>query len=595
MTITAAPPSQPVATPPPPPKPPWYRRFLDTVMTRRLEGRTVLIVISVVVLLYLVLAPVFMLTSTSFQDNHSNLPFSKGTTWSLQNYKTVFTQAETYRVLGNTLVFAIGSLILAAVIALAFAWLLERSNLPLRNLVFVLVIAPSGMPLVIVCIAWSLLLNPRNGVINQVFKSVGFTFNVYSLPGMIFVQALGMVPLTFLLVVGSLRAMNGVLEDAADTSGAGGFRIFRKITLPLLTPALLAAFIYQFVTAVKDFDVPLILGLPGHVNVLSLETYNNTRPPTGLPQYGLASTYGFFLFLLALVPLIVYNRAIGSRGRYATLSGRLRRPKRVQLGKWRWPLFGVVILYVVVSLLLPLAILVWTSLQPFYSGINQAALHRVTTAGWHNAFSDPSVQQAIKNTLEIGFFAATGTMILSALISWIIVRARSRSVWILDVLAFIPHAMPSIVLGLSLLLIYLVLPLPVYGTIWIIIIGQITLFVSLGTRLMSSAFAQMQVGLEEAAATSGAPTGRTWFRVIMPSMRAPFANGFLLVFMASMQNLTLPLLLASPQNTVLSGLIYQRWDFGATTEATVLCVFLTAITVAMAVFLRGFGGKSVEV
>jgi iron(III) transport system permease protein len=205
------------------------------------------------------------------------------------------------------------------------------------------------------------------------------------------------------------------------------------------------------------------------------------------------------------------------------------------------------------------------------------------------------VHQAIKNTLVIGLCSATATMVISAVISWIIVRARSRSAWILDVLAFIPHAMPSVVLGLALLLIYLVLPLPVYGTIWIIVIGQATLFVSLGTRLMSAAFAQMQVGLEEAAATSGAPIGRTWFRVIMPSIRAPFANGFLLVFMASMQNLTLPLLLASPQNTVLSGLIYQRWEFGLTTEATVLCVVLTAITITLAVFLRGFGGKSVDV
>jgi iron(III) transport system permease protein len=595
MTITA-PPSEPVSAAPQPPKLPWYRRSLDAIMTRRLEGRTVLIIVAAVVLLYLVLAPVFMLTSTTFQNNHSNLPFSKGTAWSFDNYINVFSRAETYSVLGTTLVFALGSLLLAAVIALGFAWLLERSDLPCRNLVFVLVIAPSGMPLVIVCIAWSLLLNPRNGVINQVMHSAfGFTFDVYSLPGMIFVQALGMVPLTFLLIVGSLRAMNGVLEDAADTSGANGFAIFRKITMPLLTPALMAAFIYQFVTAVKDLDVPLILGLPGHVNVLSLEIFNSTRPAVGLPNYGLASTYGFFLFLLALAPLIVYNRVIGSRGRYATLSGRVRRPKRARLGGWRWPLFGVVLMYVVVSLLLPLGILVWSSLQPFYSGINRAALKRVTTTGWTHTFNDPAVQQAIKNTLIIGVCSATATMVLSALISWIIVRARTRWVWLLDILAFIPHAMPSIVLGLALLLIYLVLPFPVYGTIWIIVIGQATLFVSLGTRLMSAAFAQMQVGLEEAAATSGAPTGRTWLRIIMPTIRAPFANGFLLVFMASMQNLTLPLLLASPQNTVLSGLIYQRWDFGLTTEATVLCVVLTVITVGLAVFLRGFGGKSVDV
>lgn len=593
MTAVEAPPAERVPEPAPPPRPPWYLRGLDTLMARRLQGRTVLAIVTVVILLYLVLAPLFLLGSTSFQTNNDNLPFAKGTKWNFANYRAVFTHGSTYTILGNTLVFALGSLAVAGVIALAFAWLLERSNIPCRSVLFVLVIAPSGMPLLISSIAWSLLLNPTNGVVNQVLDTVlGVKFNAYSLPGMIFVMGIGMVPLTFLLIVGSLRAMNGSLEDAATTSGASGVTTLRKVTLPLLTPALLAAFVYQFVTAVKDFDVPLILGLPGHVNTLSLEIYNNTNPPVGVPSYGRASTYGFFLFLLALVPLVVYNRAIGSRGRYATLSGRARRPVRVNLGRWRWAIFAGCIGYVCIALLLPLFILVWTSLQPFYSGINVAAWNRLNTAGWNNTFNDPNVIHAMKNTLIVGAVTAAVTMVLSAFISWVIVRARSRSVWLLDMLAFIPHAIPSIVLGLSLLLVYLVLPVPIYGTIWIIVIGQATLFTSLGTRLMSAAFAQMQVGLEEAAATSGAPLRRTWFRVIAPLIRAPFANGYLLVFMASMQNLTIPLLLASPTNTVMSAMIYQKWNYGLTTEATVMCVTLTAITITLAVLVRGVGGKA---
>lgn len=592
MTTLREPPAVHVPEPAPP-RPPRYRRALDAVFTRRLQGRTVLAIVAVVILLYLVLAPLFLLTSTSFQNSHANLPFSKGTSWTFDNYRAVFTSGETYAVLGNTLVFALGSLVVAGVLALTFAWLLERTNIPGRSLLFVLFIAPSGMPLLITSIAWSLLLNPTNGTVNQVLHTVlGVKVNVYSLPGMIFVQGIAMVPLTFLLIVGSLRAMNASLEDAADTCGASGFRTLRKITLPLLTPALLGTFIYQFVTAVKDFDIPLILGLPGHVNVLSLAIYKNTHPATGLPSYGLASTYGFFLFLLALLPLVVYNKAIGSGGRYATLSGRARRLKRVALGRWRWGIFAACIAYVCVTLLLPLLILIWTSLQPFYSGLSVAAWHRLNTAGWNTMFQDPIVIRAIKNTLLMGVVTAAGTMVLSALISWVIVRARARSVWILDVLAFIPHAIPSIVLGLSLLLVYLVLPIPVYGTIWIIIIGQVTLFTSLATRLMSAAFAQMQVGLEEAAATSGAPLRRTWFRVIIPLIRAPFTNGYLLVFMVSVQNLTIPLLLASPSNTVLSALIYQKWNYGLTTESTAMCVLLTAITISLAVFVRGVGGTA---
>jgi iron(III) transport system permease protein len=572
------------------PKLPWYRRVLDPLMTKRLSGRTILTIVAVVVLLYLVIGPIFLLASSSFEVNKSGLPLTAGARWTFANYAAVFGNHETYEVLGTTLLFALGSLAVAGVIALFFSWLLERTNFPGRNVMFVLVVAPSGVPLMILSIAWSLLLNPSNGIINAVLQTAfGFKLDVYSLLGMICVQGLGMVPLTFLLIVGSMRAMNAVFEDAAETSGAGAFTTLRKITLPLLTPALLAAFIYQFVYAIKELDVPLILGLPGHVNTLSLAIYNDTNPPVGLPNYGLASTYGFFLLLLTLAPLIIYNRVIGMSSRYATLGGRLRAPKRTALGAWRWPLFALSLVYVCIALVLPVLILLFASTQPYYGGLSQNAFKRATFATWQATFSDPLVRQAFVNTLIVCLVVATVTMILSVVISWIIVRSRSRSIWILDVLSFMPHATPGVVLGLALLLVYLILPVGVYGTIWIIVIGQITLFTSLGTRLMTGSVAQLQVGLEEASAASGATLSRTWFHVIMPLLRRPFANGFLLVFMASMQNLTLPLLLASDNNTVLSSLIYSKWDFGSTAEATVLCVCMTAITLVFAVLLRGVG------
>jgi iron(III) transport system permease protein len=580
------------AASPPPPERPRYLYLLDAVMARRLRGRTVFAVFAVAVLLYLVGGPLFILFGSAFQHSDFGLPFSSSSTWTFNNFTTVFGEGATYKVLGTTLEFALGSLAVAFVVSLAFSWLIERTNLPCRNLLFVLVVAPSGIPLLITSISWSLLLNPTNGVVNSVLETIfHFKINAYSMVGMIFVQAFGMVPLTFLLITGSLRAMNGVMEDAADASGANRFAIIRRITIPLLTPALLGALIYEFVNSAENVDVPLVLGLPGHVHVLSTVIYTNTHPATGLPDYGLSGTYGLFLLIIALGPLIAYDRAIGSHGKYATITGRTYRPKTIDLGRWRWPIFGGAMAYIAVSFLLPFLMLLWTSFQPVYTGVSRAAWHRMTTSVWTSIWSTGSVSQAIKNTLVLGISVSLGTMILSLFIAWIIVRARSRFVWILDVLSFLPHAIPGVVIGLSVLLLYLILPIPVYGTIWIIVIAQMTLFVSLGTRLMGGAIAQTQVVLEDAAAASGAPMRRTWLRVIVPLVRPAFFNGCLLVFMASMQNLTLPLMLASQNNTVLSTLIWDRYNYGLPTQAAVLSLVMTVVTVTIAALLRG-GGTS---
>jgi iron(III) transport system permease protein len=582
-----SPPSEPPAAP----SRPRHLSLLDNIYARRLRGRTVMAILAIAVLLYLVGGPLFILATSTFQKNEFGLPLSAGSRWTTENIQTVFGSSETYHVLVTTLLFALGSLIVAFIVALSFSWLIERTNIPCRNLLFVLVVAPSGMPLLITSISWSLLLNPTNGVINQFLHAVlGIKFSAYSLPGMILVQAFGMVPLTFLLITGSLRSMNGVLEDAADASGANRWRIVRKITLPLLTPALLGALIYEFVNSVENVDVPLVLGLPGHITVLSTTIFNNTHPATGLPDYGLSSTYGLLLLILALGPLIVYDRAIGSGGKYATITGRVRRPTRIDLGRWRIPMFIGAMSYIVVSFLLPLLILIFASIQPFYSGVNKAAFGKMTLNEWRNIWHTGSVGMAIKNTILLGVVVSVGTMLLSVMIAWVIVRARSRFIWILDLLAFMPHAIPGVVIGLSVLLLYLMLPLPIYGTIWIIVIAQSTLYVSLGTRLMGAAIAQTQVVLEEAAAASGAPMRRIWFRVIIPLIRPSFFNGALLVFMASMQNLTLPLMLSSPGNVVLSSLIWDRWNYGLPTQAAVLSVVMTAITVTIAALLRGGSG-----
>jgi iron(III) transport system permease protein len=581
--MTLAPPEVQLLEPATPPRAP--RRL------GRPGARTVFVVVVVLLLLYLVFGPLIVLIGSSLQQG-TGLPFSPGMTWTGANYAQVFGSLETYRILGTTLEFSLGALAFAFVFAFTFAWLIERTNLPLRNTAFVLLVAPSGMPLLIMAIAWSLLLNPTNGVINIFLKGTfGFTLNAYTIVGMIVVQGFGLVPITFLLIVASLRGMNESLEDAARASGANRATIMRKIVIPLLTPALLGALIYEFVNSVETVDVPLVLGLPGHKTVLSTQVYFSTHPALGLANYGLSSTYGLFLFVLALAPLIIYNRVIASSGRYATVTGRSRSNRVIDLGVWRWPALAGVLIYVTVSFILPFLALLWTSFQPYYSGVSWDAVHRSTTSGWVNVWHTGGVLQAIQNTLVLGVVVALGTMTLSVCLSWIMVRIRTRFTWLLDTTAFIPHAMPGVVIGLSVLILYLILPLPFYGTVWIIAIALGTQYVALGTRLSSGGIAQTHVSLEEAAAASGAPMRKVWRRVLVPLIRPTFANGSLLIFVVAVQNLTLPLILAAPGNTVLSTLIWSRWSYGLIPQAAVLSVAMTAITVTAAILLRVVGDQ----
>jgi iron(III) transport system permease protein len=577
-------------TEPPPPATRRSRR-------RPLSLRTVVSACTIAVLVYLVLGPILMLILSSFEDTKGGVTIHPPFPWTLDNYNKVFLSAQTYRLLGVTLLFSAACLIFAFVVSLLFAWLIERTDLPFRNGFYVLLVAPAGMPGLISAIAWGILLNPSNGYINLALRGLfGFgadgPFNVYSLPWMIFVQGLALVPMSFLLITASLRNINPVLEEAARTSGAGFATMVRKVSLPLLRPALVGALIYQFLTVIEAVDIPLVLGLPGNVRVFSTEVYRVTHPSFGLPDYGVSSAHGVLLLALALAPFVFYNRIIGRAQDYATVTGKNFRPKVLELGKWKAVAVLAASAFVFISFILPMLVLLWASTQPYLGAIDRAAFGRMTLHGYWVTLSASLFTSSLRNTLVLGFAAAFLAMALSMLVSWIIVRSRSRYRWVADWLAFMPHAMPGVVIGLATLLIYLILPVGVYGTIWIVVVAMGTQYISLGTRLTTSGIAQIQRALEEAAEASGAHAWQVWRHILIPLLRPVFLNGFLLIFLASVKNLTLPLMLQSPGNVVFATLIYNRWDYGDVTGAAVLSVVLTAITVTAALALRRASAQS---
>jgi iron(III) transport system permease protein len=252
-------------------------------------GRTVFVSFTTASLIYLIIGPLLVLIFSSFRTGRNLLPFERAAEWTFLNYVDVFGSSATYSVMWNTFIYAAGALSLSFSLSIVLAWLVERTTIPFRSTIYIVVIASLGIPAVLNAISWGLLLNPRTGAINifiRLFRPglVEGPLDVYTMYGMIFVQGVTMVPITFLLITAAFRAMDSVLEEAALISGAPFATSVRRITVPILTPALLSALVYQLVTVVESFDIPLVIGLRGNIPVLSTRIFLEVRPALGLPN-----------------------------------------------------------------------------------------------------------------------------------------------------------------------------------------------------------------------------------------------------------------------------------------------------------------------
>jgi iron(III) transport system permease protein len=541
------------------------------------------LVATTLVVAYLVGAPLVLLAVSSVKSTKDLLPF-ENSPWTLANYAQVFGSVETYQLLGNTFVFAAGAIAVGFSFALAFAWLVDRTDLPLRNLVFTLLLVPMAIPGLLAAIGWILLLGPGAGLVNVALRGVlGLPagtqgpLDVFSLWGMIGVEGLRMVPTMFLMFTAALRVMDPALEEQARVSGAAPARMVRCITLPLLLPALLAALMYFAIASIESFEVPGVLGFTAGVRVFSTQIFWATHPDPGLPDYGLASTLSSILVALALVMMWIYFRVTRRAERFVTVTGRGYRPKRVALGAWRTPALAMVALYLGISVVLPFGVLVWSSLLPFFQPPGPDAFATVSLAAYARVAAYPGIARVIVNTLVVSVSAATVAVALVTLTSWMTVRARLRGARALDVLTFVPLAIPGIVVGLATMLVFLSFPNPIYGTVWIIVVAATTKFLAFAGRSVGAAQLQLHPELEEASHVSGARWALTMRRILVPLLAPSLLNAWLWVFIHAMRELSIPLMLATPDNLVLSTLIWRFWDNGQVRETSVLAVVLVLV------------------
>ncbi len=538
--------------------------------------------------LAIILIPLETLLEFSFRD---------GTPWepgplTLSNYVGAYGDWQTYQIFGNTLLLAVSSTALSIGVAIMFAFLTERTDLPYRNVAWALMLIPMAMPGLLFGVSWTILLSPRIGIFNVWMREFIDLFtvsaedgplNIYSVWGMIFLEGLRGVSTTFLIMVGAFRAMDPSLEESARTAGASNLTVFRRVTLPILTPVILAATVYAFMTHLESLEIPLIIGLPAKFYVFPTYIYFTTQRYTP-PEYGLAAALSVAFIAVSILLVYINRRIVGQSGKFATVTGKGYRPRIIPLGRWRNFFFSIFIIYFVLTIAAPAMALLWSSFLPIPMAPSWKLLDSLTLRNYTDVFGEDDTWEGAWNTLAIGIMAATLTMLLALNSAWIIVRMRSKWSGFLDTVTFLPHAMPSVVIGVTLIILCLTPPfnqLHLYGTLTIVVIGMTISYLSFGSRTMTGAMSQIHLEMEEAAMTAGAKWRVIMQRIVLPLLLPAFISGWIWVATHAFRNFSVPVLLASRENKVLSVILWHKWDDGDIGQATALGVGLMAVLIVL--------------
>jgi iron(III) transport system permease protein len=406
---------------------------------------------------------------------------------------------------------------------------------------------------------------------------------------MIWVQGTDQIPLAFLLLAAAMRSMDPSLEEAAMVAGSGIVHTTLRITVRVLLPAILAVWMISFVRAIENFEVPALIGMPAGILVFATEVYLATKNvPT---DFGLASTFAVVYLAITTVGVVLYLRWTAVSEQFATITGKGYRPTRFDLGRWRRPFAIMNVLICLCIFILPVLIVVWSSFLPFYMAPSKAAWASLTLENYKNLWNLPLVHRALWNSFVLGISSSTITMLLTAIVAWIIVRTSWRGKGALDFLAFSPIAMPGLVLGIAILWLYLVLPLPVYGTLWILLIAYVTKYLPYGMRACSSSMLQIKKELEEASEASGASWSYTFKRVILPLLAPGFVAGWIYVITHSFRELSTSIMLYRSGTEVISIVLFELWDGGQYPQLAALGMVLIVILVIISLIARAIGGR----
>ena len=540
---------------------------------------------------FLVLYPLGMLLFGSLWTSRPGFPGS----WTFNNYITAYAGSETYRLFLNTALLIGAKTIIATAFAVILAWIVTRTDTPFRGLLEVLIIAPYFIPGILEAVGWIMLLSPRSGAINVLLMNLfGLSeppFNIYSLGGMIWVMSLGSGSFIFLLVVSALRTMDASLEEAARASGAGPIRTALTVTLPLIAPVILGASLLSFIRAMDTFEVPVLLGLPAKVFVFANRIYAAVEYDYPV-NYGLATSLGVSLICFTLGLILIQNKLLKGR-EFFVVTGKGYKPQVVRLGRFRYVTFALCAVYFLIATVLPLSQIVIGSFMQVF-GLSR--LDNFTLANYQQIVLDPVLWRGLTNTIWVGGVAAVITMLLCSVVAYIVTRTKFVGRRLLDTLVWLPWTIPGIVAGLGILWAYIRFPIPLYGTIALLMIAFITNGLPLGVRLMAGSLRQLGPELEECSRVMGANWPYTFRRIVVPLVKPAMAAVVLMLFVSFSRSLSSVILLAGHGRELLSVVLFRYAQGGEMEKVAAASMVLLVISIAglgLARCLGAFGVREV--
>ena len=522
----------------------------------------------------LVLYPIAYLiqASLSVGDPQSRPPDAYG----LANYTGLGRYAHIF---GNTLLVAVVATVMAIVLGFGMAWILSRTNVPGRDAFEQLMAMPYYVTPLMGALAWALIAAPNSGFVNQMWRALGGEGHILDINtawGIAWVMALFEGAVAFVMIGAVMKSMDPAMEEASQVLGAGRMRTMLRITLPLVLPGVLGAAVFVFAEMLGSFSAALVLGLPSRFYVVTTAMYQLVSQYP--PRFPTAAAMGVSLFAVMFAMMWVYRRIVG-RGSYATITGKAFRPRVMDVGPLRWLLLAVCVFYLGVAVILPVLTIVYASFQRLTTLMPR--VDNFTLANYASALSLDAVRSALGNSLLLGLATASIGVVFMGFLSSLIYRSRLPGAGVIEYLLMFPQAVPRLVFAFGMLWAWLVFPIPIYGTLWLLLIAYLTVFLPLGLRTISGVILQIDRSLEESAQMCGATWGYRLRTVTMPLLKPGLVAAWLLLFIASVRELGASILLMGPNAKVITPAIVESW-FSTSSELTAAMAILQTLAVAVA-------------
>jgi iron(III) transport system permease protein len=485
-------------------------------------------------------------------------------------------------ILGNTLQVAAVATVLAVVVGFVMGWILSRTNVPGRAALEQLMAMPYYVTPLMGALAWAILASPTSGFVNQLWRVLGgegHLIDINTSWGIAWVMALFEGSVAFVMIGAVMKSMDPAMEEASQVLGAGRTRTMLRITLPLVLPGVLGAAVYVFAEMLGSFSAALVLGLPARFYVVTTAMYQMVSQYP--PRFPTAAAMGVSLFAVMFVMVWIYRRII-SAGTYVTITGKAFRPRVMDVGSLRWPFLAVCIAYLAVAVILPVLTIVYASFQHLTAAA--PGLRNLTLANYATALSLDAVRSALWNSLLLGLATASIGVLLMGFLSWLIYRSRLPGAGAIEYLLMFPQAVPRLVFAFGMMWAWLVFPIPIYGTLWLLLIAYLTVFLPLGLRTISGVILQIDRSLEESAQMCGATWGYRLRTVTMPLLKPGLVAAWLLLFIASVRELGASILLVGPKSKVITPAIVESW-FSTSTELAAAMALLQTLAVAVALVI----------